>query len=112
MENHLKTAEIVANLLDTRFSFLGIKFGFNALVDLIPGIGDVAAALLSCYIIWIALKLHLPKRKLLLMARNIFISFLIGLVPLLGDIGYILYKPDIRNLAIIKKYCAKIKSTS
>ena len=71
---------------------------------MIPGLGDILDALLSCYIVWIAIQIHIPKTKIAEMIWNIFFSFLIGLIPVLGDAAYIFYKPNARNLAILKRY--------
>ena len=56
MENHLKTATLVANLLDNSFSFFGRRFGLNGILGLVPGAGDIITTALSLYIVWIGIQ--------------------------------------------------------
>src|ERR1035437_939853 len=104
MENQLYIASLLANILDNQFNVFGFKFGVSAIIDLIPGFGDILDALLSFYIVWIAIQMHIPKTKIAQMIWNILFSFLIGLIPLLGDAAYIFYKPNLRNIRILKGY--------
>ncbi len=104
MKNHLYLANLLANTLDNKFNLFGLRFGASAIIDLIPGFGDMIDALLSLYIVWIAVQIHIPNREIIKMVRNILFSFLIGLIPLFGDMIYIFYRPNIRNISIIKKY--------
>jgi hypothetical protein len=108
MENQLYIASLLANILDNQFNVFGFKFGVSAIIDLIPGLGDIFDLLLSCYIVWLAVQMHIPKVKIINMLWNVLFSFLVGLVPLLGDAAYIFYKPNIRNLTILKKYANNI----
>lgn len=104
MDRYLQIAEIWANFLDSKFHFGPIKFGLDPILDLIPGAGDVAGALLSFYLIWIAYKVRLPKNKMLHMLFNIGLDFLIGLVPFLGAIGDVFYKANLKNVRILKEF--------
>lgn len=104
METHLKFASFLAQILDNQFRIGGIKFGFSALVDLIPGFGDIIDAFLSLYVIWIALQVHVPYNILVQMISNIAVVFFLGLIPVIGDVGYIFYKPNLKNLKLIKDY--------
>ncbi len=107
MKGHLRTAEALASLLDTKFNFLGVKFGIDPLLDLIPWLGDVIGLFLSSYLIWIGIKMRLPREELMRMVINVVVDFGIGLVPFLGFVGDIFYKANIRNLKILKSYDAK-----
>ena len=104
MENQLHIASLLANLLDNKFNLFGFRFGVSAVIDLIPGLGDILDALLSFYIVWIAIQIHIPKTKTVEMIWNILFSFLIGLIPLVGDAVYVFYKPNLRNLKILKSF--------
>ena len=104
MENQLYIASLLANLLDNKFNLFGFRFGVSAVIDLIPGLGDIFDVLLSCYIVWIAIQMHIPKTKIAQMIWNILFSFSIGLIPLVGDAVYIFYKPNLRNLKILKSF--------
>ena len=103
-ESHLKAAELFANLLDNRFSILGVKFGLNAVLDLIPEFGDFIALFLSLYLVWLGLRMKLPQIKIIQMLINILFNFLIGLIPIVGDAAYIFNKANLRNLRILKQH--------
>lgn len=104
MEKHLKTARILAKLLDNQFSFLGIKFGLDPIIDLIPGFGDILGAVLSFYIIWIGAQLEMPPKKIFRMILNVIIDFLLGLPPVIGPIADLFYKSNQMNLKIIEDF--------
>jgi hypothetical protein len=104
MKNQLYIASLLTNILDNQFNLFGFRFGVSAVIDLIPGLGDILDALLSFYIVWIAIQMHIPKTKTVQMIWNILFSFLIGLIPLVGDAAYIFYKPNLRNLKILKSF--------
>ena len=104
MKNNIYLASLLANLLDNKFNLFGFRFGVSAVIDLIPGLGDILDVLLSFYIVWIAIQIRIPKTKIAEMIWNIFFSFLIGLIPLAGDAVYIFYKPNLRNIKILKSF--------
>lgn len=102
MTNHLKTATILAKLLDNKFNILGVRFGIDPLLGLIPGGGDLVSLLLSLYVVWIGVKMKLPSDKLARMTWNVVLDFGVGLIPILGDIVDLAYKANLRNLEILK----------
>lgn len=87
MDRHLAFAESLAHLMDSRFSFFGIRFGIDPILDWFPGIGDAVGLLVSLYIVWIASEFDLPQEKMAKILLNICIDFLIGLIPIAGYIG-------------------------
>ena len=95
--------EVVARLMDNQFAVpgLGWRFGMNAIIDLIPGIGDIATTVVALYVLVSAVRYRVPKITLLRMGLNIAIYFLGGLVPWLGDLFAIWWKPNIRNLKLL-----------
>lgn len=78
-----------------------IRFGFDSVVGLIPVIGDTLTAAVSVYIYIFARKAGVPGRKRMRMIWNIFIDWLIGLVPLFGDIFDVAFKANVKNIRII-----------
>ena len=107
MENHLKTASLVANLLDNSFSFFGRRFGLNGVLGLIPGAGDIITTALSLYIVWIGIQMGLPPIKIIEMIKNVAINFCIGLLPVLGDAVDFFHKANLKNLDIIRNHAKK-----
>jgi hypothetical protein len=104
MRNHLRTASYIANLLDNKFKVFGLRFGIDPIIGLIPGGGDAVSLLLSLYIVWIGVKAKLPRNKIIEMLRNTLLDFVIGLIPVLGDLADFTYKANIRNLEIVEQF--------
>lgn len=104
MEKHIKFASSVAYMLDSQFGVGKIRFGYGSLINLVPGIGDFIDAIVSFYIIWIAVQVGVPTLVLFQMFGNIIVSFLIGLIPLAGDAYYFIRKVNMKNVALLKKY--------
>lgn len=107
MRKHLKTASYIANLLDNKFKVLGFRFGIDPLLGLIPGVGDAVSLALSLYIIWIGIKIELPKKMVFDMFMNTALDFLIGLVPVIGDIVDFTFKSNVINLGTIQEFMDK-----
>ena len=104
LHHHYKIAQMLAHLLDTQFSVLGFKFGFDPLLDFVPVAGDVFAALLSLYIVYIGHKAGVPRKHKIRMITNVVIDFLLGLIPVVGTIGDFIYKSNTKNLKIIDEH--------
>src|SRR5512132_3559706 len=96
--------EVFSQLMDNQFRIpvLDWRFGFNAIIDLIPGVGDVATSIIALYLLVSAVRYRIPKVTLLRMALNIGIYFVGGLVPIVGDIFAIWWKPNIRNMKLLR----------
>jgi hypothetical protein len=96
--------EVLAQVMDNQFVIpvLGWRFGVNAIIDLVPGIGDVATSLIALYILVSAVRYRVPKITLLRMGLNIAIYFLGNLVPWVGDLFAAWWKPNMRNLALLR----------
>ena len=96
--------EVLARLMDNQFAIpvLEWRFGLNAIIDLIPGIGDIGTTLVALYILISAVRYRVPKITLLRMGVIIAIYFLVGMIPWLGDLFAIWWKPNIRNLNLLR----------
>ena len=97
--------EVLGQLMDNQFRIpvFGWRFGLNAVIDLIPEFGDIATTIVALYILVSAVRYRVPKITLLRMGLNIAIYFVGGLIPLLGDLFAIWWKPNIRNLNLLRK---------
>jgi hypothetical protein len=97
--------EVFSQLMDNQFRVpvLGWRFGLNAIIDLVPELGDVVTSLIALYLLVSAVRYRVPKITLLRMGLNIAIYFIGGLVPLVGDIFAIWWKPNIRNLNLLRQ---------
>jgi hypothetical protein len=100
-----KNTERLGWLLDDLFRvpILGWRFGLDALIGLIPGIGDTGTALASFYILASAVRHGVPKITLLRMGMNIGFDYLIGSVPVVGDVADVFWKSNQKNIALLRK---------
>lgn len=99
----------VAWMLDSALRLPGtrFRFGLNGLIGLPPGFGDAALALLSLYFVVEAARLHVPKRVLGRMLANIAVEFGLGAVPVLGDLFDMVWKANLRNVALLERHFAR-----
>lgn len=104
MQPNLTTARKLARLLDAQFNILGLRFGFDTLIGLVPGIGDAIGLVSSSYLLWLGFSLRLPKAKLVRMGLNIVIDTAMGLVPVVGDLGDLFFKANLKNLRLIEAH--------
>lgn len=87
-----------------RVPILGWRFGLDALIGLIPGgLGDTSTSLVSFYILAAAVRYRVSKITLLRMGMNIAIDYLIGSVPLIGDVADAWWKSNRMNLDLLRK---------
>ena len=93
----------LAWLLDNSIPVPGTRFriGLDAIIGLIPGLGDVLGVLLSSYIVREAARLGAPPSVLTRMAFNIAIEGVVGIVPFLGDVFDAAWKANVRNLVLL-----------
>jgi uncharacterized protein DUF4112 len=90
-------------LLDSAFVVPGtnIRFGLDAIVGLVPGIGDFVMSLVSLYIVHEARQLGAPVHLLVRMIANIAIDGVVGSAPLAGDIFDVMWRANRRNMALL-----------
>ncbi len=104
MDKHVKFAKYISELLDNKFEFLGVKFGFDPLIGSIPLVGDVMPIMVSLYFIWIGIKLKIPKNRILEMCINTLVDVLVGLIPVIGDYFDIVYRGHYKNFLVISQF--------
>ena len=97
--------EVLSQLMDNQFRIpvLGWRFGLNAIIDLVPWFGDVATTIVALYVLISAVRYRVPKITLLRMGVNIAIYFVGGLAPLVGDLFAAWWKPNIRNINLLRQ---------
>src|ERR1043165_6301071 len=92
LEDDLKVARFIATLLDSQFEVAGIKFGLDAIIGLVPGVGDLITGLVGCYPIHLAKKHNLGKPLQMRMAWNLIADWAVGSVPVVGDLFDVAFK--------------------
>jgi hypothetical protein len=97
--------ESLSRLMDACFEVpgLGWRFGLNTIVDLVPGMGDAATSLVAFSIVVSAVRRGIPRPTLVRMALNVAIYAVIGIVPFLGDLADTWFKPNMRNMALLRR---------
>jgi hypothetical protein len=100
-----KSLERLGWLMDDLFRVpvLGWRFGLDALIGLIPGFGDTGTALVSFYILGAAVRYRVPKITLLRMGLNIAIDYVVGSLPVVGDLADAWWKSNRMNVELLRK---------
>lgn len=80
------------------------QFGLDVILDLIPGVGSIAAGGLGAWMLWEARNLGMSKWQMSRMAGNIGVDTLLGAVPFVGAIPDFFFRSNTRNLRIIRKH--------
>jgi hypothetical protein len=80
------------------------RFGLNSVIGLAPWAGDAALVLISLYIVFEAVRLGLPRAKIVRMLLNVAVEAALGAVPILGDLLDVAWKANQRNVDIIDRH--------
>jgi hypothetical protein len=101
--------DALATLLDTAFILPGtnVRFGLDALIGLVPGIGDAITTAMSLYIVHEARQLGAPSHVIFRMLANIAIDGFVGAVPLLGDAFDVIWRSNRRNMRLLREWLAR-----
>ena len=101
--------EMVANLLDTAFVLPGTsqRIGIDAVIGLVPGIGDLITTALSSYILWEARRLGVSRLSMTRMAGNLAVHATVGAIPVVGDAFDAFFRVNQRNLNIVRADVAR-----
>src|SRR5262245_11582735 len=104
----LARIDALATLLDTAFLIPGtnIRFGLDALIGLIPGVGDAITTLISLYIVREARALGASRLLIARMLWNVAIDGVVGTVPVAGDLFDVAWRANRRNMALLQKHLA------
>ncbi len=104
----------LAWLLDSslRIPIVGWRIGVEALLGLVPGVGDAVGTLLSGYILAEAWRLGAPRAVLLRMAANVALEAVVGLLPVAGDLFDMAWKANQRNVRLLDEALARPQRTA
>lgn len=92
--------------LERLFTIPGINrpVGLDAIVGLVPVLGDIVTATMGAWMVWEARNLGMSKFQLTRMAGNVGIDTLLGAIPLVGDLFDFAFRSNSRNIRIIKRH--------
>ena len=104
-EEKLLRLKLLSERLDNSIKIPGTnqKIGIDAIIGLIPILGDLIGAVFSTYIMYSGIKMGVSSKVVTKMAANIGIEFIIGSFPIIGDIFDILWKANKRNVELIEE---------
>jgi hypothetical protein len=104
----------IAKALDSRWRIpgTGIRFGADAALNLLPGLGLFASKAVSAYLILEARRMGVPPGVLLRMIGNIGLDALISAVPVAGWIGDVFFRANLRNMALLRQHLERDRSAT
>ena len=96
----------LARRMDTAFKIplIGVRVGWDSILGLIPGVGDVLALAPAGYIVKEAHRLGVPASVLARMGTNVGIDLAIGAIPLVGDLFDVGWKANTRNVELLHRH--------
>src|SRR5580704_9691164 len=105
----LDRLDMLATAFDTAFILPGtnVRFGVESLLRLVPGVGDVIASVLSCYLLYEARRLGVPRLLFARMLANVVLEGTIGAVPIAGDAFDVFFRANRRNVALLRAHFAR-----
>lgn len=105
----LKQVNSLAWLLDNSITLpiVNYRIGLDAVIGVIPGLGDVVGLLLSSYIVTQAMRLGVPRLTLMMMIGNLAIEAVLGMIPVVGDVFDATFKANARNVKLLNEVIEK-----
>jgi hypothetical protein len=103
-EEKLLRLKRLSHNLDEAFTIPGTerKIGIDPIIGLIPGGGDLIGGALSIYIMHAGIRMGMPRSVIIRMFGNIALEFIIGCIPIIGDLFDAMWKSNQRNEKLIE----------
>lgn len=101
----IRRLQRLARFLDSGFTVPGTqaRFGADAIIGLVPGIGDFITSILSAYIVMQAIRLGASGKTVAMMVGNILLDLVVGAIPAVGDLADFFFRSNQRNLQLMAK---------
>ena len=85
---------------------IGVRFGLDSIIGLVPGVGDMVGGLMAAYAILVAARLGASPSVLARMVGNIATDTFAGEIPVIGDLFDIGFKSNVRNHRLLEAHLA------
>jgi hypothetical protein len=108
-EQRLQRLETIAKLLDVAFIVPGtnVRYGIDGLIGLIPVVGDIITTAISLWLVREARLLGAPWHITARMLANVAVDGVIGMVPVAGDAFDVMFRANIRNVRMLRRWLDK-----
>jgi hypothetical protein len=109
IEASVARIEAISRLMDDMFEIPGtnVRVGLDAIIGLVPIVGDLFSQVISSYIIWEARQLGVSRFTMARMISNTAIDTVVGLVPFAGDAFDVAFRANRKNVALLKAHLQK-----
>lgn len=105
-EQRIARLEALAKLLDVAFIVPGtkVRYGIDGIIGLIPIIGDIITTAISLWLVREARALGAPWHITARMLGNVALDGAVGLVPVVGDAFDVMFRANIRNVRLLRRW--------
>ncbi|WP_439619186.1 DUF4112 domain-containing protein [Hyphomonas sp.] len=107
VQEELRKLDTLARMLDSQFSVMGMRFGIDSVLGLVPVAGDVATGLAGTYSLFTAIRLKLHPLAIAHIGWNLLFDTVIGAIPLVGDVFDFFFKSNTKNFKVIEKHLTR-----
>ena len=108
-EQRLARLDALAKLLDIAFILPGtnIRYGIDGIIGLIPVVGDLITTAISLWLVREARALGAPWHVTMRMLGNVALDGVVGMVPVAGDAFDVMFRANIRNMRLLRRWMDK-----
>jgi len=107
LQEELRKLDTLARMLDSQFSVMGMRFGIDSVLGLVPVAGDVATGIAGTYSLFTAIRLKLHPVAIAHIGWNLLFDTAIGAIPLVGDVFDFFFKSNTKNFKVIEKHLTR-----
>ena len=102
-EVDLELSRRLATVMDDAVTVPGTRvgLGLDALIGLVPGIGDFVGSAMSGVIVRDAIRARVPMWVLARMGLNLIVDAVLGVVPGIGDLLDVAHRANRKNLRLL-----------
>ncbi len=108
-EQRLARLDMVAQLLDVAFVLPGtkVRYGIDGLIGLIPIVGDILTTAIALWVVREARALGAPRHLVARMLANVALDSAVGIVPVVGDAFDVMFRANMRNVRLLRRWLDK-----